>query len=519
MMKTEVAKIVICLILGFVLGFFVLKSTENNPSVTTEMIDYTCPMHPEIHRSSPGSCPICGMDLAQSKLENESDSNDIILTYNEQLWAGIETEIIAVDEDFSLASPLSGTLVENSDRDHSYSFEFEGRLEELFIESVGEYVEKNQRIALVYSPELLRDQKALLLAVEREDTQLVEALTKRLLYYGTPQSFLDEIKSNGKSERFIPIYAKKSGFVIELNFNRGDWFRKGQPLYSSNDLLVLWTEFEWSPSNGILPKEGQEIEVEITNPSGTRKDFKQVIDFVSNQIDPTSGTQIIRSSLDNKNLEFKPGTLINGSLRQGSSQKSGIWIPESAVLWTGEYSLVYLKKEDAFIGRRIRIGRIEGGRVEVLEGLRPREVIVVKGAFVLDANSQLQSGSYMLEQESYDLVLTPELNVYFQVQEALSRDDVKGLNAIFDNLEFENGFTSSFANENDITDKRLVFYQWTKDLQNRLEKEDLSYSIYVYSCPMAFDNTSATWLSLNKVIRNPYFGESMLNCGILKSKI
>jgi hypothetical protein len=115
--------------------------------------------------------------------------------------------------------------------------------------------------------------------------------------------------------------------------------------------------------------------------------------------------------------------------------------------------------------------------------------------------------------------LTPELSLYFQVQEALSQDDLKSLNVLFKNLKFENTFTESFVDSIEIADKRLVFYEWTKDLLSRLEREDLSYSIYVYSCPMAFESTSATWLSLNKVIRNPYFGESMLNCGILKSKI
>ena len=519
MMKTEIVKNIICLILGFGLGFFVLKSTDNNPSVAMEVEDYTCPMHPEIHRSAPGTCPICGMDLAKINLENGSESSDIVLTDNEQLWAGIETEVIQVGEDSTLSSSLSGTLVEDSDRDDNYSFEFEGRLEDLFIESTGEYLEKNERIAMVYSPELLRDQKALLLALERDDNQLMEALTKRLLYYGVPKSFLDQIKSKGKSERLIPIYAEKSGFVSELNLSRGDWFRKGQSLYNSNDLKVLWTEFEWSPSAGILPKEGQELEVEIANANGASKDFKLKIDFVSNQIDPTSGTQIIRASLANKNLEFKPGALIDGFLRQENLEKSGIWIPESAILWTGEYSLVYLKNKEGFLGRRVRIGRIEGGRVEILEGLRPLEVIVVKGAFVLDANSQLKSGTYMLEQESYDLDLSPELSLYFEVQEALAQDDLKRLEWLFENLKFGSNFTQSFGKSISIEDKRLVFYKWTEDLVSRLEKEDLSYSIYLYSCPMAFENTSATWLSLKKVIRNPYFGESMLNCGILKSKI
>lgn len=41
----------------------------------------------------------------------------------------------------------------------------------------------------------------------------------------------------------------------------------------------------------------------------------------------------------------------------------------------------------------------------------------------------------------------------------------------------------------------------------------LSTAIYIQNCPMADSNKGADWLSLDKEIQNPYFGESMLSCG------
>ncbi len=38
-------------------------------------------------------------------------------------------------------------------------------------------------------------------------------------------------------------------------------------------------------------------------------------------------------------------------------------------------------------------------------------------------------------------------------------------------------------------------------------------TLYYQHCPMANNNQGAYWLSSNKEIRNPYFGEKMLNCG------
>jgi Cu(I)/Ag(I) efflux system membrane fusion protein len=46
-----------------------------------------------------------------------------------------------------------------------------------------------------------------------------------------------------------------------------------------------------------------------------------------------------------------------------------------------------------------------------------------------------------------------------------------------------------------------------------------SETLYVQHCPMADNNKGADWLSTEKEIRNPYFGESMLTCGEVTGEI
>jgi len=38
-------------------------------------------------------------------------------------------------------------------------------------------------------------------------------------------------------------------------------------------------------------------------------------------------------------------------------------------------------------------------------------------------------------------------------------------------------------------------------------------TLYKQYCPMAFDNQGAFWLSTSEEIKNPYFGDEMLECG------
>jgi len=49
-----------------------LRAMSVPPQATSPVvgaISYTCPMHPEIERQAPGTCPICGMDLVETPPE------------------------------------------------------------------------------------------------------------------------------------------------------------------------------------------------------------------------------------------------------------------------------------------------------------------------------------------------------------------------------------------------------------------------------------------------------------------
>ncbi len=71
-----------------------------------------------------------------------------------------------------------------------------------------------------------------------------------------------------------------------------------------------------------------------------------------------------------------------------------------------------------------------------------------------------------------------------------------------------------------IKEQRVAF----SDLSNLLialvkEIGVASGEVYVDYCPMAFNNTGAYWLSSEKGIRNPYYGERMMTCGETKETL
>jgi Cu(I)/Ag(I) efflux system membrane fusion protein len=80
--------------------------------------------------------------------------------------------------------------------------------------------------------------------------------------------------------------------------------------------------------------------------------------------------------------------------------------------------------------------------------------------------------------------------------------------------------SAAIQTENDLEKQRALF----SDLTNALYASIKMYSVnglhaYYQYCPMAFDNKGAYWLSLDKEISNPYFGEQMLRCGETKEDL
>lgn len=79
---------------------------------------------------------------------------------------------------------------------------------------------------------------------------------------------------------------------------------------------------------------------------------------------------------------------------------------------------------------------------------------------------------------------------------------------------------SKIAASSDLSEQRTLFSTLSNEMTMLIKGGKLSAgSIYLDYCPMANNNAGAYWLSNEKEIKNPYFGDRMLNCGGVKETI
>jgi hypothetical protein len=78
---------------------------------------------------------------------------------------------------------------------------------------------------------------------------------------------------------------------------------------------------------------------------------------------------------------------------------------------------------------------------------------------------------------------------------------------------------ASIVETDDIEMQRKIFSEVTAQIEPLLKQSLSSGEIYKQYCPMAFNNAGGYWLSNDKLIQNPYYGQKMLKCGTITETI
>lgn len=572
------------LAVGLVLGWFFFgnSSSENTvhdhpeTSETTKM--WTCSMHPQIMKSEPGDCPICGMDLIPADANHQGlNANEFKLTQNAMALANIQTSVIGNSTNKNGSIKLSGKIVENEESNAVQASYFSGRIELLNINSTGEEVQKGQLLATIYSPELIAAQQELITAVSFKETQpdLYKAVRNKLAFWKISEDQIKQIETSKKTQQNFPIYATVTGTVSEKLVKQGDYVKLGQALLKITNLNTVWALFDVYENQIDLFKKGQNITV--TTNAFPNKKFMERVDFIDPTLNPATRTVKLRVVLNNKKGDLKPGMFAEATIQNTSNKKELVLlIPSSAVLWTGKRSVVYVKTnsvEPIFEMREITLRNQIGEQYEILDGLKNGDEIVTNGTFTIDAAAQLQGKKSMMNKKGgktttgheshltkeiteikenkrlkvsskFQLQLKGVFNNYIKLKDALVKDDSNNAVAEAKNvlqsltkinmklLKDEKAHTKwmnfkkeikasslSISNTSDIKAQRNYFIHLSNYLIQTIETFGIQEKVYSQFCPMANTDKGAFWLSKEEKILNPYFGNAMLSCGSVEQII
>lgn len=379
---------------------------------------YTCPMHPEIVRDAPGTCPICGMALVARQATPAAEDphaahgtteamERLTLSPNQRLLANVQTVPVGQR---SLAPEVSvvGRIAFAEDRARTVSATVSGRVEALAVTFTGQPIRAGEPLLRLYSPELLAAQQEYLaarqgLAALEGSTQqvardhaaaLVEGAEQRLRLLGLTAAQVRSIAAGEAVGTSTVVTAPYSGTVLRKAVEVGQYVGQGQPLLWVVPLDPVWVVADVYEQDLASVRVGSTLT--FTTPAAPDQDFAARVDFIDPVVDPATRTARVRATVRNESGVLRPGLFVRARVQSDAEAPADapLAVPATAVLERGTRAVVWVEVEPgAFEPRDVRLGARADGWVAVTSGLVAGERVAVTGTFLLDSEAQLRSGA------------------------------------------------------------------------------------------------------------------------------
>ena len=368
---------------------------------------YTCPMHPEIIKNAPGTCPICGMDLVKKETGNKPvpdvELEALLKPANEFVVSTIP--VIAIEqkeEDIELN--VVGTVAHDTRQAGAISSRVKGRIEKLYIRYKYQPVRKGQRVMDIYSPELVTAQQNLifLLRNDSNNTSLINAAKDRLILMGMTSGQVARVARSGKPQYSVAVFSNYSGFVTdpvaapdntmaagmqpqsaknqELNVKEGMYVQSGQAILSVYDPSRAWVLLDIFPEQQSMVTAGNAVR--IVPETAPHQNFRAKVDYIEPIFRPGTKTLNARVYFNNAAMQLPIGSRVTATIF--ASSRNAAWLPKEAVLSLGMNRIVFRKEPGGFRVHKITTGIELNRSVQVITGLSATDSVASNARFLVD---------------------------------------------------------------------------------------------------------------------------------------
>ena len=417
------------MLFAFLLSILILTACTSNDTAH-EHDSYTCPMHPTVISDRPGTCPVCGMDLVRKArpgqaVEITEELSKLMKSPNEAVVASVKT-IRGEYKSVPVTVSADGVVTYDTRNIYTIPARVGGRLERIFLNYAFEPVSKGQKIAEIYSPELITAQRELLFLLEndRENIPLIDAAKRKLALLGMTENQIDALAHKKEASNTISIYSPYSGYLItgqeapsaspsaqspsgampddmgasaasgsltmpqpQRNtratgpiVREGEYVTAGETLFTIVNANALRIELNVPGSHTGILKEGNKVELDL----GKDEADVATVDFIQPFF--SDGQEFIKVRVYiNETEGLQVGQLVNAQISLGS--REALWVPTEAVLDLGLQKVVFLNDGGVLKPTEVITGVTAQGLVEIKSGLASTEEIAANAQFLVDSQS------------------------------------------------------------------------------------------------------------------------------------
>ena len=353
----------------------------------------------------------------EDKHEGEQEKHSKIVKLNKESikMISIETETVSL-------KPVTGyitipaTIASNKDNEAQVGSLVQGRVQKVLVK-LGEYVKAGQVLMTVEGLDIgtikagflkakanldftkstyerqkklfnenIGSQKTLLESqadYERASAEY-KAEDKRIHSIGlSDEDVINVQSSNDHTSGTLPIKSPINGVIVERNIVVGQLIETNTNAFKIVNTSSVWIDGQVFEKD--LNKINQKTSAIFVSSIYPNEEFVGNVIYIGQSIDEKSRTLLVRTEFSNNLNKLKPQMFGDLKLPVGNNTQA-IMVPEESVVKEGEKYFVFIKTSDTtFEQRFVSVGLTSNKRIEVREGLKGGENLIIKGVFYLNS--------------------------------------------------------------------------------------------------------------------------------------
>ncbi len=349
------------------------------------------------HNVPEAQCGICKPQLAGTLKPGESAKVRLAAIDSAGI-AGVQTATPAVGT-IADAVECHAELTFNQNKLAQITAPVGGIIQEVPVD-LGSRVEEKQTVAKIWSASIAEAVAKAVLShqtLDRErklradrvtsekDLQEAEAAHRgacqQLRTLGFTEEQIDALGAKPHEQVLMEVRAPFAGEIIERVAVRGAFVEAGKPLFTLTDRSVMWAMLNFPESALARVKVGQTMELRVESLPG--QTFSGKLTWIGAEVDEKSRMARARAEVANPDGLLKARMFAQARILTRSAEEA-LLLPSSAIQRMEGRSFVFVKlADDLFDARVVRLGARFDGQVEIIEGLKPQEVVVVNHGFPL----------------------------------------------------------------------------------------------------------------------------------------
>jgi Cu(I)/Ag(I) efflux system membrane fusion protein len=343
------------------------------------------PMVPAQHFDKPGKSPFMDMQLVPRYAGEPAAAPGVRIDPAAVQSLGVRLATVQRGP-FGQSVDAAGVLDFNQRQVAVVQARAAGFVQRVYGRAPGDVVPAGAPIADLLVPSWAGAQAEYLSVRKLGDAGLEAAARQRLRLLGMPDALIDAVARDGRARTVTTVSTPVGGAIRSLDVRQGMTVSAGQTLAQISGLSPIWLTAAVPEAQAGQVRVGADVSATLAAFPG--ETFKGRVSAVLPAAQADSRTLQVRVELSNPKGRLRPGMF--ASVRLSGQASEALFVPAEAVIRTGRRALVMVAGDGGrYQPVEVRIGREDGGRIEVLAGLAEGQKVVASGQFLIDSEASL----------------------------------------------------------------------------------------------------------------------------------